>query len=146
MADDGSSTLRCQNLTVNIPLYRTGDFSLPSRPGELHPEPLTDSGREPLDSSGSCPPEKAAAFRQTKEFLRCPVDSSTTWVTCLLRSTRVTSLPRYYEAVRPWPALRYFRPRGASTCAFSLPIASPVLKFRPKANVRVMPPIHPHSQ
>jgi hypothetical protein len=35
---------------------------LPSRPGEFHPEPLTDSGREPLDSSGSCHRAKAAAF------------------------------------------------------------------------------------
>src|SRR5215469_17862072 len=32
---------------------------LPSRPGEFHPEPLTDSGREPLDSSGSCHRTKA---------------------------------------------------------------------------------------
>ena len=28
----------------------------PSRPGDLHPEPLTDSGRKPLDLSGSCHP------------------------------------------------------------------------------------------
>jgi hypothetical protein len=35
----------------------------PSRPGEFHPEALTDSGREPLDSSGSCHRLKAAAFR-----------------------------------------------------------------------------------
>jgi hypothetical protein len=38
--------------------------SPPSRPGEFHPEPLTDSGLEPLDSSGSCHPLKAAAFRR----------------------------------------------------------------------------------
>ena len=38
----------------------------PSRPGDLHPEPLTDSGREPLDSSGSCHRMKAAAFRQNQ--------------------------------------------------------------------------------
>ena len=35
---------------------------MPSRPGEFHPEALTDSGREPLDSSGSCHSVKAAAF------------------------------------------------------------------------------------
>jgi hypothetical protein len=34
----------------------------PSRPRELHPEPLTDSVREPLDSYGSCHRMKAAAF------------------------------------------------------------------------------------
>jgi ribonuclease T2 len=38
-------------------------LAVPSRPGEFHPEPLTDSGREPLDSSGSCHRTKAAAFR-----------------------------------------------------------------------------------
>jgi len=129
-------------------LSLSGVYTFAKSARGIAPEPLTDSGREPLDSSGSCHPKKAAAFRQTHEFLRCPVDSSTTWVTCLLRSTGVTPLPRYYEAVRPWPALRYFRPRGASTCAFSLPIASPVLKFRTKAHIRVMPPIRrtPHSQ
>jgi len=36
----------------------------PSRPGVLHSEPLTDSGRKPLDLSGSCRPLKAAAFRR----------------------------------------------------------------------------------
>ena len=44
---------------------------------------------------------QTAAFRQDKEFLRFPVDSILTWVTCPLRSTGITPLPRYYEAVRP---------------------------------------------
>src|SRR5260370_39005787 len=37
-------------------------FDQPSRPGEFHPEPLTDSDGEPLDSSCSCHRMKAAAF------------------------------------------------------------------------------------
>jgi hypothetical protein len=57
------------------------------------------SGREPLDSSGSCHPKKAAAIRQDQEFLWLPVDSIQTWVTCSLCSTGITLL-RYYEAVR----------------------------------------------
>jgi hypothetical protein len=44
---------------------------LPSRPGEFHPEPLTDSGLEPLDSSGSCHRAKAAAFRCISGSYRC---------------------------------------------------------------------------
>jgi hypothetical protein len=36
---------------------------MPSRPREFHPEPLTDSGRDTLASSGSCHRTKAAAFR-----------------------------------------------------------------------------------
>ena len=86
--------------------------------------------------------KKAAAFHQDKEFLRFPVDSIQMWVTRLLRSTGVTPLLRYYEAVRPWLVHRYFRPHGASTCAFSLPITGPVLKFHTKARIRVTPPMH----
>src|SRR6266853_3293464 len=35
-------------------------------------------------------------------------------MTCPLRSTGITPLHHYYEAVRPSPAHRYFRPRGWS--------------------------------
>jgi len=41
-------------------------------------------------------------------------------VTCSLPSTAITPLHQYYEAVRSWLTHRYFRPRGASACAFSL--------------------------
>src|SRR5580700_5360447 len=44
---------------------------MPSRPREFHPEPLTDSGREPLDSSGSCHRMKAAAFHCLSGSSRC---------------------------------------------------------------------------
>ena len=59
-------------------------------------------------------------MRQDNEFLRLPVDSISPRVTCPLRSTGITPLPRYYEAVRPWLTRWYFRPHGASACAFSL--------------------------
>ena len=41
----------------------------------ITPRAAHRSGREPLDSSGSCHPMKAAAFHQNKEFLRLSVDS-----------------------------------------------------------------------
>jgi len=47
---------------------------LPSRPGEFHLGPLTDSGRDTLASSGSCHRLKAAAFRQDMRLFRFPVD------------------------------------------------------------------------
>jgi hypothetical protein len=53
-----------------------------------------------------------------------PVDPIPTRVTCPLGSAGVTPLPRYYETVRPWPADQYFRPHGASACAFSLNTAA----------------------
>ena len=43
--------------------------------------------------------EQATCVRM--EFLRFPVDSILTWVACPLRSTGITPLPHYYEAVRP---------------------------------------------
>ena len=91
----------------------------------ISPRAAHRSGREPLGSSGSCHPEKAAAFHQDKEFLRFPVDSTLTWVTCSLCSTGITPSHRSYEAVRPWSVHRYFRPRGVSACAFSLSITRP---------------------
>jgi len=56
-----------------------------------------------------------------------------TRVTCSLRSSGITPVPRYYGAVRPWLVPRYFRPHGSAACAFSLIITNQVLKFRTKA-------------
>ena len=121
---------------------------LPGRPGEFRPEPPTDPDVNLSIHPARATLKKAAAFHQDKEFLRLPVDSILTWVTCPLRSTGITPLLGYYEAVRPWSVHRYFRPRGSSTCAFSFSITDPVLKFRTKAQIRVMPPIRrtPHGQ
>jgi hypothetical protein len=95
-------------------------LTTPSRPGELHPGPLTDPDVNLSIHPARATPERAAAFRQDKEFLRLPVDSIPTWVTCPVRSAGITLLPRYCETVRPCPADQYFRPHGASACAFSL--------------------------
>ncbi len=48
-----------------------------------------------------------------------PVGPSSTAMTHPLRSTGITPLQHYYEAVRPSPAHQYFRPRGWSRlCLF----------------------------
>ena len=47
-------------------------------------------------------------------FLPLPVDPISKAMTHALRSTGITPLQHYYEAVRPSPARRYFRPRGWS--------------------------------
>ena len=92
----------------------------PSRPGESHPEPLTEPGLKPLDLSGSCHPLKAAASHRTRELLRSSVGSPFPMrVTPSLRSTGITPLHHYYGGVRPWLVHRYFRPRGFShLCLF----------------------------
>ena len=63
---------------------------LPSRPGEFHPEPLTDP-----DLTLSRHPARATARRlppsvENSELLLLPVDPLPTSVTCLLRSTGIT--------------------------------------------------------
>ena len=108
----------------------------------VSPRAAHRSGLDTLASSGSCHRTKAAASRRELELLLLPVGSLPTSVTCPLRSTGITSLPRYYGAVRPCPPHRYFRPRSFAACTFSLGIAGQVLKFRTRARTRVMPPIH----
>jgi len=86
---------------------------------------------------------------ETDGLLRSPVGPLIpTRVTPSLRSVGITPRHRYYGGVRPWAAHRYFRPRGFSTCVFSLGIAVQVLKFRTKAQIGVTPPLHrtPHGQ
>src|SRR6516225_1528773 len=115
---------------------------LPSRPGEFHPEPLTDPdvilSHHPARATERRPPpsvEKSGLFLLS-------VGPLSTSVTCPLCSTGITPLPGYYRAVRPCPPHRYFRPRRFAACAFSLGIVGQVLKFRTRARMRVMPPIH----
>ena len=88
---------------------------MPSRPREFHPEPLTDpyvnlSIHTARVIARRLPPsaERSGSSRFD------PVGPSSTAMTCPLCSTGITPLQRYYEAVRPSPAHRYFRPRGWS--------------------------------
>src|SRR6516165_4249349 len=100
---------------------RVHELSVPQRQTDR----LRVSGRglDTLASSGSCHRTKAAASRRELELLLLPVGSLPTSVTCPLRSTGITPLPRYYGAVRPYPPHRYFRPHSFAACTF--PLASP---------------------
>src|SRR5260370_13322037 len=86
---------------------------VPSRPGEFHPEPLTDpyvnlSIHTARVIARRLPPsaERSGSSRFN------PVGPSSTAMTRPLCSAGITPLQRYYEAVRPSPAHWYFRPRG----------------------------------
>src|SRR6516225_1687793 len=118
--------------------YLTGSppaFSatLPSRPGEFHPEPLTDPdvilSHHPARATERRPPPSV----EKRGLFLLPVGPLPTSVTCPLRSTGITPLPCYYGAVRPCPPHRYFRPRRFTACTFSLSIVGQVLKFRSRA-------------
>ena len=91
----------------------------PSRPGEFHPEPLTDP-----DLILSHHPARAIARRlpPSDELAGAswidPVGPRSTAMTHPLRSTGISPLHNYYGAVRPSPAHRYFQPCGWSRLCF----------------------------
>src|SRR5215467_3763948 len=114
----------------------------PSRPGEFHPEPLTDPDVILLHHPARATERRPPPSVEKRGLFLLPVGPLPTSVTCPLRSTGITPLPCYYGAVRPCPPHRYFRPRRFAACTFSLGIVGQVLKFRTKARMRVMPPIH----
>src|SRR5258708_27587178 len=92
---------------------------MPSRPGEFHPEPLTDphlnlSIHPARVTARRLPPSAEPSGSSRYD----PVGPSSTAMTHPLRSTGITPLQRYYEAIRPWPAHRYFQPRGWSRLCF----------------------------
>ena len=107
--------------TNHLPLphpLATSSFSAGRRvdPGNFTPSPSQKSGLEPLDSSRSCHPMRAAAFRRNR---RAPPVASwpimaPTWIAYPLRSTVVTPLHRYYEVARPSASHPYSRPRGSN--------------------------------
>src|SRR5260221_11026900 len=98
---------------------------MPSRPREFHPEPLTDP-----DLNLSIHPARVTARRLPPSAEPSgssrfdPVGPRSTTMTYPLRSIGITPLRRYYEAVRPSPAHRYFQPHGWSRLCF-FPLASP---------------------
>jgi hypothetical protein len=115
-------------------LFTAAAETMPSRPGEFHPEPLTDP-----DLILSHHPARAIARRlpPSAEISGSsrfdPVGPSSTAMTRPLCSAGITPLQRYYGAVRPSPAHQYFRPRGWRRLCFSLGIAGQVLTFRTRA-------------
>src|ERR1700686_3589857 len=93
---------------------------MPSRPGEFHPEPLTDpyvnlSIHTARVIARRLPPSAEPSGSSRFD----PVGPWSTAMTRPLCSTGITPLRHYYGAVRPSPAHRYFRPRGWSRlCLF----------------------------
>jgi len=88
--------------------------AVPSRPGDFHPEPLADpdlilshhparaiARRLPPSTERRAPPGEPVGPNQRR------------WPTPFAPAP-LQSLRHYYEAVRPSPAHRYFRPRGIS--------------------------------
>ena len=105
----------------------------PGRPEGLHLQPPTDSGREPLDSSGSCKPPRALTQSRSPgaetsgsslSVGQGSWGSPVPFAPCALRAH-----PRYYETVRPLSVHRYFPLSRATLIGFSLGITDRVLTF-----------------
>src|SRR6516164_9805938 len=80
------------------------------------------SGHEPLNSSGSCHPKrKPAGFRQDKEFLRLPVDSILTWVTCPFAPRALLRFLATIEQCDPGWRIGTFGLMGLPLVPFPLP-------------------------
>jgi hypothetical protein len=87
---------------------------MPSRPGEFHPEPLTDP-----DLTLSRHPARATARRLPPSVENwssscCQLARSQWRRPTFFAPRALHPLRHYYRAVRPSPAHRYFRPRGWS--------------------------------
>src|ERR1700719_3140257 len=114
---------------------------MPSRPGEFHPEPLTDPDLNlsihPARITARRLPPSAEPSGSSRFDPVGPCSTAMTWPLC---STGITPLHHYYGAVRPSPAHRYFRPHGWSRLCLSLSIAGQVLTFHTRARLSFAPP------
>src|SRR5262249_48180317 len=95
----------------------------PSRPGELHPEPLTDPDMKLSPHPARATPRKPCRASPRQEFLRFPVDSILTWWPAPFAPR---ALPRFLTTTRqcaPDLCIRTFRPVGHPLAQF--PLTSP---------------------
>src|ERR1700721_3743660 len=120
---------------------RSEDYGLPSRPGEFHPEPLTDP-----DLNLSIHPARVTARRlppsaePSGSSRYDPVGPSSTAMTCPLAPR---ALPRFIATTRQSAPLRRIGTFGlavGAACAFSLGVAGQVLTFRTRARLSFAPP------
>jgi hypothetical protein len=115
-------------------------YRMPSRPGEFHPESLTEPdltlSHHPARAIARRLPPSAESSGSSRSY---PVGPCSTAMTRPLCSAGITPLHHYYGAVRPSPAHRYFRPRGWSRLRLSLGIAGQVLTFRTRARLSFAP-------
>src|SRR5258707_13005409 len=114
---------------------------MPSRPGEFHPEPLTDP-----DLNLSIHPARVIARRlppsaePSGSSRYHPVGPSSTAMTCPFAPR---ALPRFVTTTRqsaPLQRIGTFGLAVGAACAFSLGIAGQVLTFRTRARLSFAPP------
>src|SRR5215469_5263717 len=108
----GLALLSMNRVTDTSSMCKKQSQQTPSRPREFHPEPLTDPdvilSHHPARAIGRRLPPSAEIAGSSRFD---PVGPRSTAMTHPLRSMGITPLHRYYEAVRPSPAHRYFQPR-----------------------------------
>lgn len=87
---------------------------VPSRPGDFHPEPLTDPDLRLSPHPARATARSLPAPTERKALPGEPVGPNQRRWPAPFAPAPLQSLQRYYEAVRPSPVHRYFRPRGFS--------------------------------
>src|SRR5215831_8084633 len=120
----------------------------PSRPGESHPEPLTDPYVNLSIHTARASQRRLPPPTRSLSSSGCPLALD------LDAGDPLPSLDEHYLAsllLRRSPPLdsaSVLSALGFRPCAFSLGITAQVLKFRAKAQMRVTPPKHrtPHGQ
>jgi hypothetical protein len=119
------------------------NYRSPSRPGEFHPEPLTEPDLILSHHPARATHRRLPSSAETHGLLRSPVGPSiSARVTRPLRSIPITGTSPLLRGSPPLTGASVFQPCGSATCAFSLNITSQVLKFRALAWMRVTPPAH----
>src|SRR5215468_12500194 len=119
---------------------------MPSRPGEFHPEPLTDP-----DVNLSIHPARVTARRLPPSAERSgssrfdPVGPSSTAMTCPLAPRALTRFNATTRQSAPLRRIGTFGLAVGAACAFSLGIAGQVLTFRTTAWSRFALPYTPDA-
>ena len=89
---------------ASVELSRHVGFT-PSRPGEFHPEPLTEPDLILSASSGSCHRGKATAFRRNRGLLPLPAGLGWPIPTTVARPLRSTGITLASSLLRDGPPL-----------------------------------------
>ena len=96
-----SCLLAFRRFEESCKLFDSVSIPRPSRPGELHPEPLTDPDRTIAHHPARAARERLSPFIQIGGFLPLPVDP--TWIgpPTPFAPLRLQQLLHYCEVVRP---------------------------------------------
>ena len=118
-----------------------------SRPGELHPRPLSERCVNLSTHTAPVKQTPRPSLSRSRTILLYSTASSCLQLNCKYKrltrplcSSRITSLHRSYESVRPSARRRYSRLVVSATCASPFASENWFPQFRTRAQIRFTPP------